>query len=298
MAADKITSLRADLRNAAKLLTHEEARYLVDLYYQMQEFRKGAGNEIGALNRAGETESAVLKWVFAEAEEIEKEIKRALDRYTDAQPMGQWAKGVIGIGPVIAAGLLANIDFKPWRCRQEGEHCKEKEPHEGCSRRELASVGSIWRFAGLDPSVKWNKGQIRPWNARLKTLCWKIGESFVKVSGNKESLYGGLYVQRKAYETKNNEASEYKSQAAAILTAKSIGKSTEAYKAYSQGKLPLAQIHERAKRWAVKVFLCHYFEEGCRKVLGKEPPIIYSIAMLGHVHKIDPESVPALRKVL
>ena len=151
MAADKITSLRADLRNAAKLLTHEEARYLVDLYYQMQEFRKGAGNEIGALNRAGETESAVLKWVFAEAEEIEKEIKRALDRYTDAQPMGQWAKGIHGIGPVIAAGLLANIEFKPWRCTQPGDkRCKEKEPHEGCGRREPLRAGRQSRPVARD----------------------------------------------------------------------------------------------------------------------------------------------------
>ena len=37
-----------------------------------------------------------------------------------------------GIGPVIAAGLLANIDIK-----------------------QAPTVGHIWRFAGLDPTNKW-----------------------------------------------------------------------------------------------------------------------------------------------
>lgn len=626
MAADKITSLRSDLKNAAKLLSHEEARYLVDLYYQMQEFRKGAGNEIGALKRGNEPQSAILNWVFGEAEVIENEIKRALDKYTDTQPMGIWSKSIVGVGPVIAAGLLANIDLTK---------CK--------------TAGSIWRFAGLDPSVTWGKGQKRPWNARLKTLCclpetrittkrghipiaeinlsdevlthkgrwrkvtqvftnyhtgliyglraansgnatawltgghpvmasavstwrsgrtfkpnektrrefdwlpiesiqprykllrpiveekitavpkllfegvgddgrvaavgrwsgvaaprarsipqeisldpvmmrliglylseghvtgnyigwsfhenevelqsfvtntvreyfgieaffnknqknkciqvmigckpmadsfaaafgkgsldmsfpmewlslpdellrplwqgimdgdgdhvgklaarrissgnqnlarqivdlgrrlgisvaihsektgkafrmmvnarrdaevsaralltteyqgqvwnievdedhsyvaegfavhncWKTGESFVKVSGNPKSLYGKLYLERKAIETANNEALKYKPQADKILATKAIGKTTEAYKAYSVGKLPPAQIHERAKRWAVKIFLAHYWEHGCRTVLKREPPLLYAHAMLGHVHYIPAEGEAA-----
>jgi len=227
--------------------------------------------------------------VFGSMENVETKIKRGLDYYTDTQALSQWAKGTIGIGPVISAGLLANIDFKPWRCNEAEERCTEKAPHASCGREELRSVGSIWRFAGLDPTSKWQKGQKRPWNASLKRLCWLIGESFVKVSGNEKSLYGKLYQQRKAYEQQRNAAGELAGQAAAKLTQFKIGKDTEAYKHYIDGHLPPAHIHERAKRWAVKVFLCHYFEEGCRSVLHKEPPVIYSIAMLGHLHKIDPE---------
>jgi hypothetical protein len=298
---DNIIKLRADLKTAAKLLTHEEARYLVDLYYQMQEFRKGAGNEVGALQRSGEPPSAVLKYVFDEAETIEKEIRRALDRYTDTQPMGQWAKAIVGIGPVIAAGLIANIDFKPWTCLLKGpevEPCTRADPqHEDigrCGPHPLRSVGAIWRFAGLDPSVRWERSTKRPWNARLKTLCWLMGESFVKVSNNPKSLYGNLYQQRKAIESQKNAAGDFAEQAKNILATKNIGKTTEAYKAYIVGKLPPAHIHERAKRWAVKVFLCHYFEEGCRRLLKKEPPLIYSIAMLGHIDYIAPEGAPEL----
>lgn len=53
-----------------------------------------------------------------------------------------------GIGPVISAGLLAHIDI-----------------------HRAVTVGHIWRFAGLDPSVKWLKKTKRPWNAGLKVLC-------------------------------------------------------------------------------------------------------------------------------
>ena len=32
----------------------------------------------------------------------------------------------------------------------------------------------------------------------LKELCWKIGESFVKVKGNPADIYGKIYEERKA----------------------------------------------------------------------------------------------------
>ncbi len=253
-----------DLKAAALKLTVGQARYFVDLYYQIQKFRMATKNEIRSLgpDEPGE----LITSVFGSLERIENRIKKGLDYYTDDQPLGVWAKSIVGIGPVITAGLLANIDLN--KCR---------------------TVGSIWRFAGLDPSSKWNKGEKRPWNASLKRLCWLIGESFVKVSGNPKSLYGKLYVERKAIEQAKNEQGLFAGQAATKLATVKIGKDTEAYKHYAQGKLPPAHIHERAKRWAVKVFLCHYFETGCRLVLGKEPPLIYSIALLNHVHHIEPE---------
>jgi hypothetical protein len=254
-----------DIKEAAGLLTPSEARFLVDLYYVIQEYRKSTGNQIRSLGEAEPGE--LIRGVFGSMEKVENRIKKGLDYYTDAHPMGEWCKAIVGIGPVISAGLLAHIDLTK---------CK--------------TAGSIWRFAGLDPTSKWAKGQKRPWNASLKRLCWIIGESFVKVSGNPKSLYGRLYLQRKALEIQHNDAGDYQGQAAAKLRDFKIDKKTEAYKHYSDGKLPPAHIHERAKRWAVKLFLSHYFEEGCRKVLGKEPPIVYSIEMLGHLHYIEAEN--------
>lgn len=255
-----VERLSRDIRQSLSGIGQEEARYLVDAYYALQEYRKAAGNQRLALSKSGEPHSVIL-WLHSQMDTLEGQVKRALDAWTDEAHMGQWAKGIVGIGPVISAGLLANIDI-------------ERAP----------TAGHIWRFAGLDPTSKWEKGEKRPWNARLKVLCWKIGESFVKVSNHPHDVYGHLYVERKEYEQRRNDAGELADQAAATLATKKIGKETEAYKHYSQGRLPPAHIHARAKRWAVKIFLSHYHAEAYRQYYGTEPPAPYPVAILGHAH--------------
>src|SRR3990167_8778391 len=183
-----ITRLSRDLKEAAATLSPDEARYLVDAYYQIQEYRKAASNQVRSLVEAKEPHAVIL-WLAEQNESLEGQIKRALDRWSDANAVGQWAKSIVGIGPVISAGLLAHIDIA-------------KAP----------TVGHIWRFAGLDPTVSWDKGQKRPWNASLKTLCWKIGESFVKVSNMEKDVYGKVYQQRKELEAVNNDAGKFGEQ--------------------------------------------------------------------------------------
>ena len=259
-----IELLQKDLRQAAATLSKEEIRYLVDIYYEIQEFRKATGNQIRAMSVSGEP-TGVIAWAFSSMETIESEIKKALEVYTDKEStgMGRWAKSICGIGPVLSAGLLCHIDI-------------EKAP----------TVGHIWRFAGLDPTVEWKKKEKRPWNARLKTICWKIGESFVKVSGNPNDIYGKIWAARKKLEEERNEQGAFREQAAQVLLKKSFGKDTKARAAYVQGKLPPAHVHARAKRYAVKLFLSHWWEEAYRRHYGKEPPLPYPIAFLGHTHKI------------
>lgn len=338
-AFDPIDRLTRDLRDAAATLSRHEARFLVDAYYSMQEQRKRGANQVRALETSGEPHR-VLAWYADQSERLENQVKRALDAYSAADPLGQWAREVVGIGPVIAAGLLAHIDIK-------------KAP----------TAGHIWSFAGLNSDVAWlggkdaekavrafvdsegaaNADQIvaiakglgccpkwlarravraatgaeipfrgmdrmndldyvaltiegidirkkhlmlglskRPWNASLKVLCWKIGESFVKVSGNPEAHYGRAWAERKALEIANNAAGKYAGQAAE--GAERVGKTTEAYKAYSQGRLPDGHVHARAKRYAVKLFLSHYHGQAYRLHYGQEPPLPYPIAVLGHAH--------------
>ena len=155
ISLDAVVRLGRDLVQSMRQLTGQEARYLVDAYYAIQENRKRSSNQERAAGEAQEPH-AIFDWMTSNHEVMEAQIKRALDAWTDHDEVGRWAKSVYGIGPVISAGLLAHIDIN-------------KAP----------TVGHIWRFAGLDPTATWNKGEKRPWNASLKTLCWKIGESFV-----------------------------------------------------------------------------------------------------------------------
>jgi hypothetical protein len=256
-----IQRLSRDIASAAATLSADEARFLVDAYYMMQEDRKRAHNQVRALGETGEPH-AVIAWLASQSETLEDQIKRALDKYTQAHAMGSWMREVTGIGPIISAGLLAHIDIT-------------KAP----------TVGHIWRFAGLDPTTSWDKGEKRPWNAALKTLCWKAGQSFMKFSAHEDCYYGHIYRERKAYEVTRNDTGGNAETAKAALAAKKIGKDTEAFGHLSAGKLPPAQIDARARRYAVKLFLSHMWEEWYRRHYNAEPPLPYPIAHLGHAHK-------------
>lgn len=260
-----LQKLRRDIRQGLTL-TDQEARFLVDSYYATQDYRMQAANQARAAS-GDEEPHEVITWHFEQMRLHENEIKKVLDAYTDSHPsgMGVWAREIIGIGPVLSAGLIAHIDIT-------------KAP----------TVGHIWRFAGLDPTLTWGKGEKRPWNAKLKTLCWKIGESFVKVSGNPKSQYGKLYRERKDQETERNLRGSFKEQAAQILATKNFRDDTTAKAFYAAGQLPPGHIHARAKRYAVKLFLAHFWEEWYRRANGTEPPLPYPIAHLNHVHRIWP----------
>ena len=150
----------------------------------------------------------------------------------------------------------------------------------------------VWEEARVLGISKWEKGQKRPWNAGLKRLCWLLGESFVKVSGNPDALYGQIYKQRKLVEEANNLAGKFADQAAAALAAKRFGADTQARAHYEAGRLPPARIHLRAKRWSVKIFLSHLQEVWWEHDTGTKPPAPYAMVFAGHAHKIPPPNWP------
>lgn len=263
---EPITRLTRDLRQASAALSPREVRYLVDAYYQVQEYRKAAGNQVRALQEGGEPAS-VLAWLRDQMEGLEGQIRRAMDAWTDEDPVARWAKSNVGIGPVLAAGLMAHIDFAGAR-----------------------TVGQVWRFAGLDPTAAWEKGKKRPWNAQLKTLCWKVGDSFVKFSGHPRCVYGQLYRQRKEQEVERNEAGAYAEQAAATLAQKRIGDAATR-RWYEAGKLPPGRLDLRARRWAVKLFLSHLHQVWWETHRGGAP-VPFAVAHLGHVDVIPVPNWP------
>lgn len=264
---DPVQKLSRDLRAAAKLMPVREARYYVNTYYDLQDYRIASANQQRKLLE-GQEPSEAMQWLNGNLGVLEAQLHAMLDKWSGAQPMGVWARSICGIGPVISAGLLAHIDIS-------------KAP----------TVGHIWRFAGLDPTMKWNRHEKRPWNAKLKRLCWLIGESFVKVSGRDNDIYGKLYLERKAYEAKRNDAGELAD--IARLRVEEDDKKPKAKRMdgdlrvlLESGKLPAKALHERAKRWTVKLFLSHWHAEAYRQHFGSEPPLPYPIAHLGHAHRI------------
>jgi hypothetical protein len=302
-----VMKLSKDLKAAAAQLGAAEVRFLVDDYYIMQESRIRAAGQIRSMERAPEQEPhGILTWSKGCSEIHEGQIKAALNIYAKSKDMGRWLMSIHGIGPVIASGLLAHIDWtKP-------------------------TVGHIWRFAGLDPTSKWVKGERRPWNASLKTLCWKVGESFIKVQNKPKDTYGKEYAIRKQYEVTGNDDGRFADQAK--VRATQVKPATESYKWYT-GQYPagttaaymaLASIFEkqqliteraklltdrrlkageglpmlspphinsRARRYAVKLFLSHAHFTGLFLTTGRLAPNPYPIAHCGHAHVIAPPNL-------
>jgi hypothetical protein len=292
-----VQRLTRDLANGAKRMSPNEARFLVDYYYICQDDRMRFLAQVRAMS-ASEESTMVLDWLGSQATTMEGQVKRALDKYTDEHPVGAWIKSLYGFGPVLAAGLVAHIDI-------------EKAP----------TAGHIWSYAGLIPGQKWNKGEKRPWNAELKKLCFKIGECMVKFAGNEECFYGHIFRDRRQFEWDNNLNGRLSHQA--TLDKDKYSNSAESYawvngmyhpddvhrlrtELDSEGSIPLdqlkkikrkagegvpmlppAQIHARARRYAVKLFLSHLHTVWYEMHFKCRPPNPFVIEHLGHAHYIQ-----------
>ena len=267
-----ITRMSRDIRAAATTLYDHEARFLVDAYYQMQEDRiRSSHRALRMQQPLTETErvepNEVIAWLATQSGTLETQIKGALDRYTLSKPIGAWLRSIKGIGPVIAAGYMANVDI-----------------------RRSNTAGKLWKYCGVAPGFDRRKrGEKVCFNPALKRLTWLAGESFKRLgSDDPDAFYRHIYDKRKAYETTKNEAGDYREQAEQALATKTYDKATEAFKAYSVGKLPLGRIDRRAARYAAKMFLSHLQEVWYEMETGEHPPKPFALSHLHHADYIAP----------
>lgn len=301
---DLLKALQNDIPGG---ITDNEARFLVDTYYTIQKSRIRNGNQVKGLERdakkqGNDPEPHDTLDRFARDFAIHEEnIKKILGWYVSVHPMAWFFENTLGIGPVLSAGLLAHIDIA-----------------------QCPTVGHIWNFAGLNPDISWDKGQKRPWNTGLKTICWKIGDSFVKLSGRADSFYSRIYKDRKNLEWAKNLKGDYQDEARKSMEKKKYGKATDQYAWYTgqchpelaresleadiaptaakckaEGGFPMlspAHIDARARRYAVKLFLSHLHECWYRQHTGKEPAKPFAIAILNHAHYIAPPQIAGMAK--
>lgn len=299
---DSFVKLTKDLKDASRLLSREESIWLVNAYYRWQDERIAAASRL-RLSK-DEEPNRLIQWTFDNMQIAENQTKLALNHFVKRYRVGNWLMSICGIGPVIAAGLLAHLDI-----------------------RGKQYPSSFWRFAGLDPTAIWMKGQKRPWNAALKRLMWLAGESFVKVQANKNDFYGKILVARKQTEWEQNLQGKFAEQATNAITVKKYDKSTTAYLFYSgqispsfvkelletegsipQGikattigdekpMLPPAHIHARARRVVQKLFVSHIHQVMHEDYYGVTPPKPYAFDhMEGHHDFIEPPNWPGDHK--
>ena len=149
---DVLNKLTKDIKEAAKTLSRTEARWLVDAYYQQQDYRRGAQSQIRSIDMPvfydedgkkkkpteEEIEASELAREPHEAidaylknvELLESHLKATLGSYSEGSAIGRWIRSIHGIGPVIAAGLMAHIDIS--KCE---------------------TTSNIINYAGLNPEI-------------------------------------------------------------------------------------------------------------------------------------------------
>uniref|UniRef100_A0A7J3TIZ5 Uncharacterized protein n=1 Tax=Geoglobus ahangari TaxID=113653 RepID=A0A7J3TIZ5_9EURY len=174
-----------------------------------------------------------LVWFHNKLYETEKELYRILDSWSKEHPLRvNFLNKVRGIGPVLASGIIAWLSEPILKA----EH-----------------VSNLWSYCGLAPGSERRRGEKLNYNPKLKTFCWKIGQSFIKFR-----CFG-----RKLYEKFKEDAKN---------------------KHPDWSKL---HIHNYARRKVVKLFLASVWEVWRRKnnLPVTEP---YPIEVLGHA-KIIPQ---------
>ena len=315
----KSIKLTNDVKSeTAKIATNpskKEIKILVDLYYQVQDYRKSMREQIRSIEQGKDDGTAtnvqLLDWIMKNMVIIEKGVGDALEIIVENNEVGRWLIKNVGIGHVLAAGLLGYFDVKgrqyatqfhsyaglndnnrPWL----GQEKSKKIVEEVLGSRKKITDDDVIKIAALTQwkvdylrkacidkktgEVKYTKTKLVnacakiPYNKGLKTHMHKVAQSFVYQS-SRGSYYGQLYQQKKADIIRKNELGEYAEQAAKYLASKNYSKGTKTYEAYINGKLPDAQITARAMRWVEKIFVSHLFEEMYRVEYDDVPPRYY-----------------------
>lgn len=158
-----------------------DMRMLVDFYNQIQKVRVGMGNRVGAIERGADDHDVESMGRFGDwadmLEKMEHEIVKEMSGQLDNHPAWPWLKEVRGVGPTLAAKLVALIG----------------------DISTFDTVSKLWRFAGYavidGQRERPTKGEQLHYSIRLKTTIYLIAESFLR-SG---SPYRKIYDDAKEY---------------------------------------------------------------------------------------------------
>lgn len=236
-----------------------QIKKLVLSYYRAQRYRLALESQARMLGRQGDPVDVLLE-IARRVKEVERAHVAPLKQFCQQSEAGRWLLGVYGIGPVLAAGLLAWIDPE-----------------------KMHSHYSLWCYAGLAPGKETG-------NRFYKRICWLAGKSFVKFAGRDECYYGKIYLKRKQKEWERN-LSGYYSELALSLAERFKKEEARAWYvgAYkdvdfstspptgvvaSDGRgIPMlapGYIDARAIRYAVKKFLRDYYNVLRREYEGEK----------------------------
>lgn len=154
---------------------NEFLRALVDTRdRQIQKARIQFGNRLSALDREADVGSDrqrnILERYHKQLEDLEEQLDEDIAEEVAQEPIYEYVSAVKGIGPGLAAKLIAMIDIE-----------------------RPATVSALWRFAGYavidGERERLVKGVKAHYNKRLKTTCYLVASSFLKSGSPYRRIY-------------------------------------------------------------------------------------------------------------
>lgn len=110
-----LAKISKSIKESTVDINREQARFLVDTYYQIQKMRTGTANQIRSITQnlddQGETIPLAIEWVFQNMKNQEAQMKKIFQTFAESNPVGRWMLDIVGIGPVIASACLSYYDI-------------------------------------------------------------------------------------------------------------------------------------------------------------------------------------------
>lgn len=137
VAQEKMSKKTKDaLKTSIIAMNETDIIPLVREYYQWQGIRIAEDNQIRSINQryvesSSDENISAMEWLATDSRRRESQIKDFLQAYVESKPVGRWLMATRGIGPVIAAALLAYMNLD-----------KAKGPN--------SHPGDFWSYCGLN----------------------------------------------------------------------------------------------------------------------------------------------------
>lgn len=225
-----------DLEKSSKDIKEDTIFTLADVYWDSRAQRRVLQKSI--TDEDTEADKLVLQYFEEKLLKLEHGFKKSIKTYCEDFEVGRWALSQYGVGPLSVVRLLRYIDVTKARSHEQ-----------------------LWAYAGLAPK----SGPTQTYNSSLKDTCVDLGRSFIRHSEKTDCFYGQLFNKELERRIELNDQGAY-----ADLIKDESHLSGKRIQHDSLGKLSLDRLRAQAQRYAVKIFLAHWYAVDYKETYNQE----------------------------
>jgi hypothetical protein len=225
-----------EIEKLSKSISESTVYTLADVYWESRVQRRHLQKVISS--EISSDDKAILTRFEKDFLSIEDSFKKSIKSYCEDFEVGRWALSQYGVGPITVVRLLRYVDVTKARSHEQ-----------------------LWAYAGLAPK----SGPNQSYNSSLKDTCIDLGRSFIRYSDKSECFYGQLFNKELARRTQLNEQGAYSD----LLKEESVFANKRIQHDVPE-KLSADRLRSQAQRYAVKIFLVHWFSLDYQDTYGQE----------------------------